>query len=204
MAEKGAAEKGAAEKSAAVELFGQAACGRNVQAKLNLAVCFLNGEGVTHDDAAAFRLLHDAGDAGNCDAQCLLTALYHHGIGTAADAERALEWSVKAAESGSAVAMYNVGCNLSSVFPRCRRLDKTAAGQWFRRSAEAGFASAMCSLGRCLFAGNGVAKDRDEKGVELVRTNPNNTALNELVLHHEDGLPSQIDCPVLFVLIGPF
>ena len=74
----------------------------------------------------------------------------------------------------------------------------------FRWSAEAGFASAMCSLGRCLFAGNGVAKDRDEKGVELVRTNPNNTALNELVLHHEDGLPSQIDCPVLFVLIGPF
>ena len=60
------------------------------------------------------------------------------------------------------------------------------------------------SLGRCLFARDDVAKDGG-MGPELLFTIATSTRPFELaLLRHEDSLLHQIDCSVLFVLIGPF
>ena len=73
------------------------------------------------------------------------------------------------------------------------------------KEADGAICVDVCGLGRCLFARDVFAKNRDENGIELLLTHPKHTRLIELVfLDNEDGLVNQIDFSVLFVLIGPF
>ena len=62
----------------------------------------------------------------------------------------------------------------------------------------------VCSRGRSLFAGDDFGKDGGI-GLQLLLTIATCTRPFELaLLRHEDSLLHQIDCSVLFVLIGPF
>ncbi len=90
-----------------------------------------------------------------------------------------------------------------------RRKRPVEEGDWLRlfdtvKEVDGAVCVDVCSLGRCLFARDDVAKDRG-MGLELLLTIATSTRPFELaLLRHEDSLLHQIDCSVLFVLIGPF
>ena len=72
---------------------------KSSSASYNLALCYLNGEGVPEDDVKAFQLCKKAADRGNKSAMKLLSKLYSAGIGCAKSEEAANHWKELAEEA---------------------------------------------------------------------------------------------------------
>jgi hypothetical protein len=83
--------------------------------------------------------------------------MYANGDGVPEDAQKAVHWYTKAAEAGSAVAMFNIGLTYYSGdgVPK----DAQKAVHWFTKAAEAGYADAMVNLGIMYVKGDGVIAD---------------------------------------------
>ena len=100
----------------------------------NLAVCYLNGNGVERDAAAAVRWLEKAAAQGNARAQSILGDLCRDGEGTEMDAARAFQLYTQAAEQGYPPAQcalgycYEVGSGTAE--------DKTKAVEWYEKAAD--------------------------------------------------------------------
>ncbi|EDR28375.1 hypothetical protein, conserved [Entamoeba dispar SAW760] len=65
-----------------------------------------------------------------------------------------VQWTLQAANNGSTIAMFNVGCwyYLGENF----KMNKKEAVKWYYKSAKEGCGKAMCNLGRCYFDGEGI------------------------------------------------
>lgn len=171
---------------------------RHVMPTLLLALAYLEGVGVPKDEGAAMQLVDAANgqwDAGRADVAFarmyrmlaagpvpgvvikrlealsaggdgLATVLLAHEALDAKDSRglpKALEPALEAAARGGSVsAMRTLGIELDAAGEEARALP------WLRMAAEAGDASSQEILGRKLYFGNGVARDR-EMAVRLWR-----------------------------------
>jgi len=90
--------------SRAVKCYHKAASLGHVSALFNLAVCYMEGDGVTADSAKAVRFLITAAEAGHKQSQYQLALCYKQGKGTASDKREAIRWFRKAAAQGHTVA----------------------------------------------------------------------------------------------------
>ena len=98
----------------------------------NLAGCYLNGNGVPHNEENAFAYYQQAAEAELADGMNELAGCYANGIGTRQDDEKALFWYQKAAEKGNAFAMLKTGDYL-----RDNGYAAEARG-WFEKLTEEG------------------------------------------------------------------
>lgn len=88
------------------------------------------------------------------------------GVGTAPDPQAGAGWLLRAAESGSAQAAFNVGVMYERGFVVER--DSTRAVEWYRKAAAADLAVAKHNLALLLRDGRGAARD-GKAAVELLR-----------------------------------
>jgi len=95
----------------------RAAGAGHVRAMHDLGVYFAQGEGVTHDDAAAFRWFRQAAEFDVADSQYNLGVLYLQGRGVSADANEALFWFMLAARHGDAGAADHVAALEAELTP---------------------------------------------------------------------------------------
>jgi TPR repeat protein len=96
----------------------------------------------------------------------VLARAYIHGWGVKVDMSKAIEWSRRAADAGSAHAEYNLGALYSKgeFLPK----DEAQAAIWFRKAADQGFPQAESALGIAYLAGRGVPQD-DTSGFAWLR-----------------------------------
>ena len=74
----------------------------DVQAQVNLGVCYSNGTGVEKDEQKAVELYQKAAEQGDANAQYNLGWCYESGTAVEKDEQKAVEWYKKAAEQGYA------------------------------------------------------------------------------------------------------
>jgi TPR repeat protein len=100
----------------AVRWYRKAAEQGYVDAQNDLGLCYLNGEGVTGDDAAV-RWFRTAADQGHAAARYFLAWCYETGRGVAKDELAAASWYRKAADQGLAEGQYSLGVCYANGLP---------------------------------------------------------------------------------------
>lgn len=109
-------------------------------------------------------------EQGNAGAQYSLGLFYQWGSGVPRDWSEAKKWYRKAADQGDEKAMKALefmcaapNQSAESAYEEGKKhYDAgryTEAVEWYRKAAEQGFADAQCSLGRCFYNGQGVARN---------------------------------------------
>jgi TPR repeat protein len=132
----------------------------DADSQCNLGFNYINGIGVTQDDAEAVKWFRKAADQGDAKGQHLLGWMYAEGQGVTKDDVEALKWYRKAAEQGNVKGqvslgiMYNNGEGVTK--------DHVEAVKWFRKAADQGDAKGQHLLGWMYAEGQGVTKDEVE------------------------------------------
>lgn len=129
----------------------------NPNAQNALGVMYLNGQGVTKDDAEAVRWFRLAAEQGHPRAQTNLGSSYANGRGVLRDDAQAFEWFRLAADQGNASAQNNLG----NMYGNGRGVvkDEGQAAMWYQRSAAQGNPFGQANLGNVYSSGRGATKD---------------------------------------------
>jgi TPR repeat protein len=110
----------------------------------------------------------DATKRGYVSALNNLAVLYEDPEGTDFNEEEAASLLKRAAQQGHALAMYNLALHYrDGTFPIKR--DVWQAREWFAKSAESGFVSAMVEYGRMLKTGAGLPSNNPRRAVEWLQ-----------------------------------
>ncbi|HSI16020.1 MAG TPA: tetratricopeptide repeat protein [Chthoniobacter sp.] len=128
------------------------------EALLQLGRTYLEGLGVTKDDAKAAEYFRKAADMGNAKAENNLGLMYATGQGVKKDSDEALKWLRAAATRGNIDAQENLGLMLvtGDDLPK----DIKEARTWYEKAAEQGSLPSQLWLGKALFLGDsGLDKD---------------------------------------------
>jgi len=133
-------------------------------AQNSLGLNYLNGQGVTKNDAEAVRWFRLAANQGNAIAQINLGWCYLKGQGVERNDTEAVRLYTLAADQGDAIAQINLGwCYLKG--QGVERND-TEAVRLYTLAADQGHARAQRNLGWCYESGRGVEQN-DEEAVRL-------------------------------------
>lgn len=154
----------------AFALFQKAADQGVPAAMHNLSVCYINGQGVPADPAAAFRWMKAAAENGFTASYYPLAYKYHAGTGTTADPAQALFWARKAAEvpNDQQAQAQDLVRQLESADDERRfqqGVQDYRTGRYneafsiFKELAEKGLVAAMFNLSVCYGRGAGTVKD---------------------------------------------
>lgn len=154
----------------AFALFQKAAAQGVPAAMHNLSVCYINGQGVPADPAAAFRWMKAAAENGFTASYYPLACKYNSGTGTTADLAQALFWARKAAQvsNDQQAAAQDLVRKLESTEDNRRfqqGVQDYRAGRYdeafsvFKELAEKGLLAAMFNLSVCYGQGAGTTKD---------------------------------------------
>jgi len=106
------------------------------------------------EDIPSLRL---AAENGNCNAQCILGAMYFHGDQVPRNHNEALKWYLKAAEQGHPNAQFGVG-GVYDLGEGVQK-DRDEATKWYLRAAKQGDATAQFHVGLFYYKGERVSKD---------------------------------------------
>ena len=110
----------------------------------------LIGLGCETNAVRAAALFSSAADLNDAEGHWRFSQCLERGIGTKPQPGEAVRHLEAAARLGHARAQYTLGL---------RTKDRAQAAEWFRKSAEQGYAPAQAKFGDCLIYGSGVAKD---------------------------------------------
>lgn len=138
----------------------------DVEAQLNLASRYANGDGAARDPAKAVKWLRKAAEQGSARAQCQLGLNYAIGDGVKLDKFEGARWLRRAADQGLAEAQFDLGMCYAKGDGVER--NAVAAAEWYRKAADQGLAEAESELGNCYLEGQGVPRDIPE-GVKWTR-----------------------------------
>lgn len=94
-----------------------------------------------------FKRLNALAATGNADVKYNLGMFLNNGIGTAQDNKAAFRYFVEAAESGSELAAYKVGCYYAGQFAGIVATDEDSALKYKLKAAEAGYDLAQLDAG---------------------------------------------------------
>ncbi len=81
----------------------------NAWAQLMVGTMYIEGRGVTRDDAEGVRWYRKAAEQGHAATQYYLGVMYYRGQGVPQDYAKAAGWWRKAAEQGDPIAQYDLG-----------------------------------------------------------------------------------------------
>lgn len=125
--------------------------------ELYVAQCYLNGKGVTKDNASALAWYKSSAMHGNSNAQNMVGRCLEMGWGTESDIDAAIEGYKIAALSGNVTSMKN----LAFLYSRGKKVSEnlTEAKRWYLMAAEYGSQDAFVSLSKFYRYGNGTPKD---------------------------------------------
>jgi len=132
----------------------------DAKAQYELAIKFMNGQGVAKNEAEGLKWLRKAAEQGDLNALHDMGVAYFNGLGVPVNKEEGVKWYRKAAERGNENAQYDLGICLSHGFGTAKN-DEHALF-WFMQAAERGRADAMYNVGICYGNGYGVKKDVNE------------------------------------------
>jgi uncharacterized protein len=147
----------------AVRLWMPLAKAGDAQAEANVGVMYVQGQGVTKEEAnikVGIRFIASAAGKGLMSAQSMLGSIYEKGRIVVRDDVAAAKWFRLAAEQGDATAQYN----LSGMYEKGRGIgkDPMLAAKFLRLAAEQGFGAAQFNLGAYYARGVGVPKDLNQ------------------------------------------
>lgn len=116
--------------------FNKACVAGDVDAQINVGVCYLNGMGVEKDYAFAF-VCFEAAEVRSHDrvAQYNLGICYHHAMGVELNHEVAYSWYLKAAEQGHAKSCRELG--ILTLQGTGAPYDRVEARKWFILAGDA-------------------------------------------------------------------
>jgi TPR repeat protein len=138
----------------AAAAYTHAADAGHLDAMNNLAILYLHGRGsVLPDTPRAISLLAKAAEGGNSMAMRNLAEVYDEGKKVDRDPEKAHALYTKAAATGDASAMFQLGWSSQ------QQQDYTSARRWYEKAATAGHAASMTNLGFLYQNGLGVRRD---------------------------------------------
>ena len=146
----------------------------NGVAQAEYMVGYLCAEGIACeiDEQKAFDCFISAARKGCTEAAEIIALCYENGVHTKKDPELAQKWK-KFAETGMIPdippeteipePLADDGEELYQSARRClAEKDQEGAAMFYKRAAEVGHLRAMCSYGKCLYTGSGIAKDPAE------------------------------------------
>jgi localization factor PodJL len=149
------------EKSAAAgDRLTALANGGNSKAQLLIGLKYLDGDGVTVNEAVAAKWLQRAADQGEPIAQYRLGTLYERGHGVATDAAKATHWYEAAARQGNRKAMHNLAVAYAEGAGTAKNYNEAA--RWFGRAAALGLADSQFNLAVLYERGLGVPQSLTE------------------------------------------
>lgn len=131
-----------------------AALAGSPRAQLQIGLTYLQGHGVTEDDARAAHWLEASAMSGNAVAQYWLATLFEHGKGEMANPSQAMRWYEAAALQGNLKAMYKLAVSYAEGWGTPQNYGEAA--RWFSRAAQFGFINAQYNLGVLYERGFGV------------------------------------------------
>ena len=178
----------------------------------NLAALYFKGEGVEQDHARAADLYRAAAEAGDGQAQDMLSWMLLEEGGVGFDPVEARRWALAAAERGIAAAMTRVGMIYHNALGIGR--DPATAAHWWTKAAAHGDADGQAMLGAAHILGAGVARDGVAALTWLLRASRGGSVLAEPFLnsararivgrrHRRGGTPSRRTClGAVTVIIG--
>jgi TPR repeat protein len=141
--------------------YRRAAEGGSLQAMVALGRMYQDGSGVEKNAAQAqswFQKAAQTAEKSGAGTLMNLGNIYLSGSsGLKSDPMQAAVWYRRAADAGSATAMYSLGRMNESGTGMAR--DYVQAVSWYRRAAGAGYAQGMSAMGRMYQNGTGVEKD---------------------------------------------
>ena len=140
----------------AARWFEKAARRGYAPAQVNLAMMYLQGWGITHNDGTALYWLTLAAQQGHPVGLFDLGQLYLKGCGVRQDYAEALRLFQESARKGNAAAEVNIGFMYDAgLGVPC---DRGVAAEWYRKAAEAGEPAGEFNFGDLYFHGDGVAQ----------------------------------------------
>ncbi len=123
----------------------------------NLASAYFQGKGIGQDYALALDWYRKASEAGDAEAQDMLSWMLLEGEVTESEPVEARRWAEAAANAGLASAMTRMGMIYHNALGTER--DAKLAAEWWSKGVEAGDADAMAMLGAANHLGQGVERD---------------------------------------------
>jgi hypothetical protein len=132
----------------------------NAPAQNNLGFMYMEGRGVTQDDAEAVRLYRQAAAQGNAYAYGNLGLMYAEGRGVTQDNAEAVRLYRQAAAQGNTMGQNNLG--FMYMEGRGVTQDDAEAVRLYRQAATQGYALAQYNLGVRYEQGRGVTRDLAE------------------------------------------
>lgn len=181
------------DKEMAVVWYERAIDQRQWDAAVNLAVLYLNGDGVAKNSARAVELLNQAADHGHAVAQQNLGVLYQYGEVVPRDYAKAKVWFEKAAETGNVDALVSLG----DVYSRGlgTQVNEQLAFNWYMQAARLNSPEAQTEVGYMYDEGLGVSRDLDKAFEWYRRSAEQDYALGvyNLAEMHELGKGTGVD-----------
>lgn len=142
------------------------------QAEYMMGYFYAEGIACALDEDKAFRCFISAAKKGCADAANIIALCYENGVHTEKDPDLAKKWRNYSKddkafelppETEVPEPLADDGEELYQSARRClAEKDAEGAAMFYKRAAEVGHARAQCSYGKCLYTGNGVAKDPAE------------------------------------------
>ena len=132
----------------------------DVESQKELALCYINGEGVETDITKGYRWTAIAAERGNAEAQYVMGCFYEEGVCVDQSDEEAFRWYLQAADQFLPEAQLEVG--KAYLFNKGVEADDSQAVSWLRKAANQELDEAQLLLGQCYMYGVGVDRDLDE------------------------------------------
>ena len=158
--------KGLRDKTSEVAKVWELAQAGDKEASYKLAICYIDGNGVTKDDGMARQYLLSSADSGYVKAQLLASEWLIKGVGGVTDPEKGVQYCEQAANQGDpdAIAVLGYYYFEGKIIPQ----NYPKAIESFTRASEKGSESAAYMLGYCHREGLGVGADAT-KAVEYFK-----------------------------------
>ena len=161
---------GVLDVNSAREWFVRAAENGVAQAIYMMGYFYAEGIACELDEDKAFDCFMKAAKKGCADASEMISLCYENGVHVTKNSELARKWKkytgigdFPSEETEAPEPIPDDGEELYQSARRClAEKDAEGAAMFYKRAAEAGHARAQCSYGKCLYTGNGVAKDPAE------------------------------------------
>ncbi len=132
--------------------------------QLNLALCYINGQGRTRDSVKGEKILLDSySRSQSSEISFLLGQIYSDEDSSLYNIEKAIEWYIDAADLGDTGALFNLGGLYEKNSPE---YSPQKAFHFYQKSMEAGNMAAQLKVAQAYASGFGTARD-PVKGCDL-------------------------------------
>jgi TPR repeat protein len=160
-----------------VQFYQQAAEQGHAQAQISLALCYMEGRGISVNMDRATYWMKAAANLGEHHAQCIIGVWCVQGsIEVNKDPVEAVQWFTKAANEGFSVAQTALGMCFKMGYGTA--VNPQASASWFHKAAVQGDVDAVREIVLCYTHGFGVEKDL-EKATQLRALGQHKTTLSK-------------------------